>query len=150
MKSFISKTMTAVVMLTALFAFSPKFGGEGFEILLNNKVVLQQFGKELNTVKSLDLSNLSASDKLSVRYHHCGQIGKNRVVTIKDGANTLIKEFRFADVSTAVGEMVINVKDIPGLNLTKTVTLKIYYRSTELPNGRQLATISTGHSIAAN
>ena len=149
MKSFISKTMTAVVMLTALFAFSPKFGAEGFEILLNNKVVLQQFGKDLNSVKSLDLSNLSASDKLSVRYHHCGQIGKNRVVTIKDGANTLIKEFRFADVSTAVGEMVINVKDIPGLNLTKTVTLKIYYRSTELPNGRQLATISAGSALAS-
>ena len=42
MKSIISKTMTLVAIGATLLSFSPKFGGEGFEISLNGKVVLQR------------------------------------------------------------------------------------------------------------
>ena len=128
MKSIISKPMALVVICAILSSFSPKPGGEGFEIYLNNKVVLQQYGGDMNTVKSLQLTQSSAADQLTVKYHHCGKIGKNRIITIKDGQNKVLKEFRYTDAATPVSAMAINVKDI--LSLKKgSSTLKLFYSS---------------------
>lgn len=148
MKSIISKPMALVVICAILSSFSPKPGGEGFEIYLNNKVVLQQYGGDMNTVKSLQLTQSSAADQLTVKYHHCGKIGKNRIITIKDGQNKVLKEFRYTDAATPVSAMAINVKDI--LSLKKgSSTLKLFYSSSELPNGRVLASINTSSGITA-
>jgi hypothetical protein len=141
MKSMISKTMMLVVMGIAHFSFTPKPGGEGFEIFLNNKVVIQRFGSEVNSVNNLQLNPASVNDKLTIKYHHCGRVGKNRVVTIKDGGNNVLKAFRYADVANPVAEMTLPVKDI--LVLKKgNGSLKLFYASTELPNGRLLAIIN--------
>lgn len=145
MKSLISKTLALVVICTTLFSFSPAPGGEGFEIYLNNKVVLQRFGNSMNTVQSLQLTGSSSSDQLTIKYHHCGRVGKDRVVTIKDGQNKLLKEFRFPDAATPVAAMSVPVKEIISLKKGST-TLKLYYASTELPTGRMLVTINTGTS----
>jgi len=144
MRTILSKTAVLAVISTALFSFSSKPGGEGFEISLNSKVVLQQYGSDMNNVKSLQLGQASADDKLTVKYHHCGKVGKNRVITIKDGQNNTLKEFRYPDASTPVAAMMIPVKDIMGLIKGSNGALKLYYASTELPNGRMLASISRG------
>ncbi|MEO7923024.1 MAG: hypothetical protein ABIR30_05050 [Chitinophagaceae bacterium] len=148
MKSIISKTMALALTAIALFSFSPRPGGEGFEIFLNNKVVLQQYGSDMNTVKSLALAQSSIEDKLTIKYHHCGKVGKNRIVSIRDGQNKTLKEFHYADVSTPVAGMVINVKDILSFKKGNRI-LKLYYSSTELPNGRVLATLQAGNAVAA-
>ena len=141
MKSMIGKTMMPVVLCMTLFSFSSKPGGEGFEIFLNNKVVIQRFGSEVNSVNNLQLNPAAVNDKLTIKYHHCGRVGKNRIVTIKDGENNLLKVFRYADVATPVAEMTLPVKDI--LVLKKgNGSLKLFYASTELPNGRLLAIIN--------
>jgi hypothetical protein len=57
MKSIISKTLTLVAIAVTLLSFTVYFGGEGFEISLNGKVVLQQFGKEMDVVKTLELNS---------------------------------------------------------------------------------------------
>jgi len=145
MKSMISKTMALLAICTAFVAFSPKPGGEGFEIYLNNKVILQQYGSDINTAKSLQLPQASADDKLVIKYHHCGRVGKNRIVTIRDGQNKILKEFRFADSPAPVSAMSIKVKDITSLK-KGTGNLKLYYTSTELPNGRMLASLTTQNS----
>ncbi len=144
MKSIISKTMVLVAVCTALFSFSYKPGGEGFEIYLNNKVILQQYGNDMNTVKSLQLNQSSSNDKLTIKYHHCGRVGKNRVVTIKDGQNNVLKEFRYADAATPVAAMSVPVKDMLNLKKGSSPTLKLYYSSSELPNGRMLVSIVSG------
>ena len=141
MKSIISKAMSLVAIAATLLSFSPKPGGEGFEISLNNKVLIQRFGNEMNNVSSLQLNPTSSNDQLIIKYHHCGRVGKNRVITIRDGQNDLLKEFRYADVSTAVGAMSLPVKDILNLKKGNANTLKLYYSSTELPNGRLLTSI---------
>ena len=141
MKSIISKAMSLVAIAATLLSFSPKPGGEGFEISLNNKVLIQRFGNEMNNVSSLQLNPASSNDQLIIKYHHCGRVGKNRVITIRDGQNDLLKEFRYADVSTAVGAMSLPVKDILNLKKGNANTLKLYYSSTELPNGRLLTSI---------
>lgn len=132
------KKLAAFACCTVLFSFSSMPGGEGFEVFLNNKVVLQQFGTNMNTIKTLNLDQASASDELSIIYHHCGQMGKNRVVTIKDGQNNTLKKWSFKDEGN---RMTCKVKDILNLQKGNTV-LKLYYSSSELPEGRQLALLS--------
>ena len=141
MKSIISKTMSLVAIAATLLSFSPKPGGEGFEISLNNKVLIQRYGSDINTVNSLQLNPAASNDQLIVKYHHCGRVGKNRVITIRDGQNNLLKEFRYADASAPVAAMSLPVKDLLSLKKSST-TLKLYYTSTELPNGRMLTTIN--------
>ena len=149
MSTFISKTKRLfslaglLAVATVLFSFSEKAGGEGFEILLNNKVVLQQFGKDLNVIKTLRLDQSNANDELSIRYHHCGQVGKNRVVTIKDANDKVLKQWKFSDVSRSAASMTCKVKDILALQQGKDKTIKLFYSSSELPQGRQLASIVT-------
>ena len=150
MKAMISKAMMLVALAAALLSFSPNFGGEGFEILLNGKVLLQQFGKDLNSVKNLQLSQVSANDKLTIRYYHCGHVGKNRVVTIKDGQDRILKQWRYKDSELAVGEMQCSTQDIITLKKAGTHVFKVYYSSSELPNGRMLAFISVGNNDAVS
>ena len=146
MKSIISKTMTLVALAATIFSFSSKPGGEGFEILLNNKVVLQQYGSEMNTVKSLQLNQNSPNDQLTIKYYHCGRVGKNRIVTIKDDHNNVVKEWRFADAGTPVAAMSCSVKEIINLKKANSNTFKLYYSSSELPKGRLLASVIIGNS----
>ena len=141
MKSIISKTMSLVAIAATLLSFSPRPGGEGFEISLNNKVLIQRYGSDINTVNSLQLNPAASNDKLIVKYHHCGRVGKNRVITIRDGQNNLLKEFRYADASAPVAAMSLPVKDILNLKKGNANTVKLYYASTELPNGRLLTSI---------
>ncbi|MBC7886795.1 MAG: hypothetical protein H7Z13_02835 [Ferruginibacter sp.] len=152
MKSIISTTMTLVAFAATLLSFT-NFGGEGFEIFLNNKVVIQQFGKTTNAVNSLRLNQQSSNDQLTVKYYHCGQVGKNRVITIKDGQNKVLKEWRYADAAASISSSVAmncNVKDILNLNRGKERTLNLYYSSNELPNGRLLANIVVENNPVAS
>jgi len=142
MKSMISKTMMLVAIGATLLSFSTKPGGEGFEISLNNKVMIQRYGSDINTVNSLQLNQATSGDQLIIKYHHCGRVGKNRIVTIKDGQNNVLKEFHYADMATPVSAMTLPVKDILSLKKGNANTLKLYYSSSELPNGRLLANIN--------
>ncbi len=142
MKSIISKTMMLVALGAMLLSFSPKPGGEGFEISLNNKVVIQRYGSDINAVNNLQLNQSASNDQLTIKYHHCGKVGKNRIVTIRDGQNNVLKEFRYADVATPVAAMSLPVKNILSLKKGNNSILKLHYSSSELPNGRLLATIN--------
>ena len=138
--------MLLFAMCTTLFSFLSKPGGEGFEIYLNNKVVLQQFGGDMNTVESLQLNSSGNNDKLTIKYHHCGKVGKNRIITVKDGQNKVLKQFRYADAVTPVSPMAVNVNDILSFK-KKDNTLKLFYSSSELPNGRVLASINASSGV---
>ena len=144
-----------IALSGVLFSFSLKtaeticsaknnFGGEGFEVYLNNKLVLQQYGEEMKAVKTLELDQSASNGQLAIRYYHCGKPGKSRVVTIKDEQNVVLKEWRFGDAKDATARVSCNVKDIfalPKFKAGKKVNL--YYTATELPNGRLLATLTT-------
>ena len=147
MKSKIKKNYAVsalmAVLCILLFSFHDGKGGEGFEIYLNNKLVLQQFGKQMDAVKTIQLDNRFSKDQLTVKYHHCGRVGKGRTITIKDGQNKILKEWRFIDVSDAYAAMNCDVKEILGLQKGNS-RLNLYYSSTELPKGRLLASITGG------
>lgn len=154
MKKIISKTLAILAICTALFSFTSKpgiaygkpiatAGGEGFEIYLNDKLLVQRFNSDVKKAYTMNLASVSVTDQLIIKYHHCGKVGKNRIVTIKDDQNNILKEFKYTDVTTAVSAISVPVKDIIGLK-KGNVVLKLYYSSTELPNGRMLAAINTG------
>ncbi|MBK9570733.1 MAG: hypothetical protein IPO53_13030 [Chitinophagaceae bacterium] len=141
--------MMLLCLSTMVFSYTTKPGGEGFEIYLNNKVVIQQYGNEMNTVKSLPLNLQASNDELTIKYHHCGNIGKNRVITIKDQQNNVLKEFRYVDATSGVSAMLVRVKDLTVLKKGNSSLLKLYYSSSELPKGRMLASLmtNTGNTI---
>lgn len=124
-----------------LSSFTPKFGGEGYQIFVNSKMVLESFGKDMNTVKSISLNGFPENSLLTVRYYHCGKIGKNRVVAIKDSRQQVLKEWRYDDATEVVSGMKCGVRDIIQLQKGNT-DLFLYYTSSELPNGRLLAEIN--------
>jgi len=134
----------------ALSSYKSNFGGEGFEVYLNDKLILQQYGKNIDEVKSVQLDQSASNGQLAIRYYHCGRPGKSRVVTIKDEQNVVLKEWRFGDAKDASAKVSCNVKDIfalPKFKAGKKVNL--YYAATELPNGRLLATLTTVSKAAS-
>lgn len=148
MKKIISKTLALIAICTTLFSFAPKPGGEGFEIYLNNRLLVQRFGNEMNNSSNLQLASATANDQLVIKYHHCGQVGKNRVITIKDEQNNVLKVFRYTDAAKPVLAISVPVKDILSLKKENTA-LRLYYSSAELPNGRMLTSINTSAAVTA-
>ena len=132
---------------TALFSFSTtknNFGGEGFEVYLNDKLVLQQYGKEMDQIKNLQLDQSASNGQLAIRYYHCGRPGKSRIVSIKDEQNVVLKEWKFA--SAKVSCSVKDIVTLPKIKAGKKVNL--YYAASELPNGRLLATLTSVNKSA--
>jgi hypothetical protein len=142
----VSKKIPAllVVLVTTCFTLlsftSPK-GGEGFEIYLDNKVVLQKFGNQMNTVSILELDAVAMNGQLQVKYHHCGRVGKNRVIIITNGEAKVLKQWRYDDTKEQAASMSCSVKEIITLQHAGTEKLNLYYSSSELPGGRLLVSI---------
>jgi hypothetical protein len=130
----------------AIFAFSFPFGGEGFEIYINNKLVMQQFGKEMNSVKTLDLGKQALNSEVTVKYFHCGQPGKNRAISIRNGQGKILKTWNFADGAV----MKFSLAEIPNPDKKDADTaLTLYYTCGEKPGGQKLVNISnTGSNLA--
>jgi hypothetical protein len=145
MKKIISKTFALVAIAATLFSFTTNFGGEGFEIFVNGKVVVQSFGKDVEKVRTLNLNPAVPNDKISFRYYHCGQVGKNRFVTIKSADNNPLKVWNYADVTT--GDISCTVKDLLSLQKGSNKIFKIFYSSNELPKGRELVEIVFGDMV---
>ena len=104
-----------VLFCSVLFSFSPKTGGDSFEIWLNGKRVLQQYVYIAKGVQTLELTSTSDNDKLDIYYSHCGQIGKARYITIKDEKERPLKVWKFADASGKNDAMSFKLKDILSL-----------------------------------
>ena len=140
-KLIVAKSLLILVCAT-LFSFSSKKGGDSFEIVLNGKRVLQQFVYASKGVQTIQLTQTSDNDKLDIYYNHCGQVGKNRYITIKNEKDQPIKVWKFADAVDKNGAMSFKLKDILSLRKNKTDKLNLFYSSSELPAGRTLATIA--------
>ena len=140
-KLIVTKSLL-VLVCAMLFSFSSKRGGDSFEIVLNGKRVLQQFVYASKGVQTIQLTQTSDNDKLDIYYSHCGQVGKNRYITIKNEKDQAIKVWKLADAAGKNGAMSFKLKDILSLRKNKTDKLNLFYSSSELPAGRTLATIA--------
>ncbi|MCS3798413.1 hypothetical protein [Niastella sp. OAS944] len=127
--------------MACLQSFTAKLGGEGFEIYLNNKLILWQAVNKPFTLHSLQLDKANKDDQLVIYYHHCGSTGKDRTIAIKDDKGNTIKEWKFADASGSNNKgMTIPVKELLQLEKNYSQTnLNIVYFSQQLPQGRELS-----------
>lgn len=129
--------------IACLQSFTAKLGGEGFEIYLNNKLILWQSVNKPFTLHSLQLDKANKDDQLVIYYHHCGSTGKDRTIAIKDDKGNTIKEWKFADASGSNNKgMTIRVKELLQLEKKYSQTnLNIVYFSQQLPQGRALSAV---------
>jgi hypothetical protein len=129
--------------LACLQSFTAKAGGEGFEIYLNNKLILRQAVNKPFTLHSLQLDKANRDDQLVIHYYQCGPIHKDRTIVIKDDKGNTIKEWKFDDASGRTNNgMTIPVKEL--LQLEKNYSgsnLNIVYYAQQLPKGRALSAI---------
>jgi hypothetical protein len=141
------------LLSTLLFSFQTNKGGEGFEIYLDSKLVVQQFNNNMNHLQSISLYRDLANSEITVKYFHCGRPGKNRTITIKDDNQKILKEWHYPDVSAAnmaSGQLAMSFKvaDILGLQKKNAGNCNLYYSSGELPGGRLLATLVCENAAA--
>ena len=128
-----------------LFSFSGKWGGDSFQIYINKKLVLKEYVHDAKGTKSFQLDKSTYDDQIDVYYSHCGQVGKNRSITLRDENNRLVKELHFADYSGNNSGMSFKVSDFLNWDKRNGIDqLNIYYSSKELSNGRLLANIVLG------
>lgn len=120
-----------------LFSYSSPRGGDVVRIYLNNTLVMEQFMWNAKEVKSIDIHDAKPTDQLAVHYSHCGQLGTHRSITIKNDQNQVLKKWQYADKGKF---LICQVKDISGLQ-KKAGTLRIFYSSQELPDGKWVASV---------
>ncbi|MCG2616901.1 hypothetical protein LZZ85_21570 [Terrimonas sp. NA20] len=144
MKRSVQLRLLLVISVAAIsimsYSFTPAPGGEGFEVYKNNKLVLQQFGSDMKNVKTLQLDDIRSTDMLTIKYSHCGQVGKNRHIIIRSTGNTELKNWQFANISTGDKGMTFPPAEIIK-NGTKDHKVNVFYTSTEIPKERLLITL---------
>jgi len=136
------------IIAAFLFSFSARKGGDSFEIYVNGKLVVQQYVAVAKGTQDLVLGNSYSNDKIDVYYSHCGKIGTERTLSIKDAQNHLLKQWKFADAATK-SPMSCQIKDILSLQKNKNGKLSLYYSSKELPAGRLLVAIDDANGATA-
>jgi hypothetical protein len=148
MKSLFKTAMAGFTLALAslsLSSYTSPAGGECFEIYQDSKLVLQRCGKDIEKVQTISLSN-TANSELTVKYFHCGQAGKDRVLALKTSDGKLLKEWKFTNTSENNFAMKCGVKEILSVKVSNQSNLKLYYTSAEKPEGKLLAIINTAGS----
>lgn len=149
--SFGIRSAAAALLVLALCSFT-KFGGDSYSIHLNDKLLLQHYVHSDKEAKSISLSNSDAQDLLSIRYSHCGKIGSDRVVTLRDSRDQVVKTIQYPDVAgeTALS-MTVKVQDVFAASRSiNGKSIRIHYASKELAKGITLTTIDFGNGLKAS
>jgi hypothetical protein len=153
LKTFFMKQVHIAAKIFSLFlilffcqSFSGPSGGEYYKVLLNNKLITEQFLTKPVSMKTLSLTASNNNDHLTVYYSHCGNVGKDRSVSVRNQSGAVLKEWRFAD-SKAM-ELQVPVKEILSTP-SKNSSLFLYYASKEVPSGKQLLAIDLSNKATA-
>ena len=143
------RSLLLVVACAALFSFSERTGGDTFAIYLNNKLLLRERVLPEASIKSLVLNADDSDGILNVQYSHCGQIGVERRLSIKDDHNKVLKTWDFSESASpvmefAVKELLTAAKNSPDQRL------QLVYASKELREGKLLAHVAVPASARAS
>lgn len=133
----------------ALCSFSLRLGGDSFTIHLNNKLLVQHHVASKDKTPSISLDARSANDQLAVYFNECGQIGRERKLTLKDNQDKVLKEWSYANVTGEHTPMTFTTKDVTTANKNKSSALRLYYSSREASKERLLVTITFGDTAAS-
>jgi hypothetical protein len=143
------KRFLLALLLAVTCSLSAKAGGEYYRIFLNNKLILERHESEALNLRDLPIQDAAATDQLVIYYSHCGQVGKNRVITVRDDAGKIVKQWKYADTDDKKTGMSIPVKELLALKKAHKGGLQLHYASVQLPEGRTLAALSGGKGVMA-
>lgn len=141
-----AKQLFVMVLLVAassfIYSFVTPMGGEGFEIYIDNKLVLQQFNQEMKQLKNIQLTGAHSKSELKVKYYHCGMAGKSRILELKNSDQKTVKRWEFDNSEGKNFAITVAVKEIlDSLDKRGNGNVYLYYSSKEAPQGRLLAGI---------
>jgi len=126
-----------------LQGFNALPGGDRYSIFVNNKLVLEHYVHAKGQPTRLSLEGYKDDDRLVVHYSHCGRIGLQRALQVKNGKGALLRQWQFSDEGAG---MRLQVKDIS--RLSNGAPVYLYYTSRELKPAMMLATVSGGSTLA--
>jgi hypothetical protein len=135
------KLFTLIMLSLTAFSFTTKFGLDGYEVYLNNKLILKQYVNQPLSLRVLQLDKANESDELRIKYKHCTKKGPGtgRSIVLKDEKGSTLKKWAFADASDSDFNMIIPVKEL--LQMEKKNAhheLSLHYTARELPKGEML------------
>ena len=137
------------LLAASLFMYSfvaPAAGGEGFQIYVDNKLVLQQFNQEMKELKNIQLTAAHSKSELKVKYYHCGMAGNSRILELKNSDQKTVKRWQFDNGGGKDFTVTVPVKEIlDSQEKLGNGTIYLYYSSKETPQGRLLAGIVHGN-----
>ncbi|MFI5156195.1 MAG: hypothetical protein ACHQEM_08415 [Chitinophagales bacterium] len=144
-RGYLAKTVSILAFFVSFAAISAKAGGDGYEIYLNNKLILKQYKGQSLSLTSLELNASNAKDQLVIYYTSCNakdNSGKNRSITLKDRNGNTLKVWTFADMKDNNGAMIIPVKEILDLEKKNAESnLTIFYASQDHPQTQILSSL---------
>ena len=135
----------ALVILLSAFA-NP--GGDSYTIHLGNQLLTQQYVHMQKNAPDLTLDESSQDLAIKVYYSHCGQIGKDRQLTIQN-KNKILQKWSYPNALSEHNAMKIEVKDLFHLKDLGPDNLDLVYSSKELPEGRILARFQLSQKVRA-
>jgi hypothetical protein len=142
----------ALLVVASSFIYSfvaPAAGGEGFQIYIDNKLVLQQFNTEMKELKNIQLTTAHSNSEMTVKYYHCGMAGKSRILELKNSDQKTVKRWQFDNADGKNFAVTVPVKEIlDSQEKLGNGTIFLYYSSKEAPQGRLLAGIVHGNKRA--
>jgi hypothetical protein len=148
MKTLFSKLGLLSAITIFLLSFNKKPGGDIIEVYLNNKLMFKQFVHMDATVKGVSLDQSNAKDELTVMYSHCGTVGKERMISLKDDKNKILKQWKFENAWGKKNTMSIKVKEILDLEKSTGGVFTLVYSSKELPEGRAVVSLNRKGALA--
>jgi hypothetical protein len=139
-------SLVGVILCSILFSFSTRMAGaHSFQVYLDNKLMIDQYVNSKMNAPTLLVNPAENYSQLIVKYNECGRTVTGRTITIKDGNNKVLKDWRFEGVSTGYeNPMAFQIKDITALKQKGSNTFRLYYSSKEFPEGQQIANLVIG------
>lgn len=136
--------------LLVSFVSTNDFGGHSVQVYLDSKLVLDQHINYKAEAPKLTLNPTEKFNQMIVKYNECGRTVTGRKLTLKDTDNKVLKEWSFQGESTGFqGSMACKMSEILAVKPKADKTLKLYYSSTEFPEGQQVAYLYIGDNSTA-
>lgn len=142
-------SLLLLLLGVGLTSYRSARGGEGYEVYLNQKLVLQKFGRELAQPALLKLDPSQEQQQLRIIYHHCGKNGKSRQITLRDASMQVQQVWKFANSSQAASPMELDLAKVDAIAQARASgKWSLHYSASELPAGRQLLVIEMSAATA--
>lgn len=130
--------LPVIILMAGAFllqSFSDKPGGDYYKIMLNDRLVAEQYLTQPKELPPLKLNAANSNDRLTIYFSHCGVPGTTRSLRLKDETGKLLKEWTFGNSKSIAIQL--EVKNLLTVSGTKGACT-LFYSSKEMPSGQLL------------